>query len=104
MLGEEVDEFGEKRVKTEMDSVKEEHERLFKAASNPQRRKIVAAIGINGATKEEVGEATGIDGFLLGYHLDVLLKGEFVRMDDNGRYRLTDGNSDSPACLKSNAF
>lgn len=65
------------------------HDLMFKALSNPLRRKIIASIGAFGRSISAIEEETGIDHSLLTYHMDFLKKGEYIVLDSD-KYRLTD--------------
>jgi predicted transcriptional regulator len=66
-----------------------DHDLMFKALSNPVRRKIIMSIGAFGKSLTKIKEETGIDQSLLNYHLDFLRKGEYIIIEDD-TYRLTD--------------
>ncbi len=68
---------------------REHHERLFKASMSPIRRKIVAAIGVQGKTREELKEELGLTDFQFKFNLDWLIREGFVKEED-GKLRLTD--------------
>ena len=55
---------------SERERVKMEHECLHKAASHPVRRQLVKAIGVFGATKEEIMESVDIDDNAFKYHTE----------------------------------
>ncbi|HDM60061.1 MAG TPA: hypothetical protein ENF96_00210 [Archaeoglobus veneficus] len=65
------------------------HERLFKASMNPIRRKMVACIGIQGKTREEVKRELELSDFQLKFNLDWLISQGFV-VEEEGKLRLTD--------------
>ncbi|WP_456468393.1 hypothetical protein [Archaeoglobus sp.] len=68
---------------------REHHERLFKASMSPIRRKIVAAIGVQGKTREELKKELGLSEFQFKFNLDWLLMEGFVKEED-GKLKLTD--------------
>ncbi len=68
---------------------REHHERLFRAAMSPIRRKIVAAIGISGKTFEELRRSLELSEFQLKFNLDWLIKEGFVK-EENGKLMLTE--------------
>ncbi|AEA46076.1 hypothetical protein [Archaeoglobus veneficus] len=68
---------------------REHHERLFKASMNPIRRKIVACIGIQGKTREEVKKELELSDFQLKFNLDWLISQGFV-IEEDGILKLTD--------------
>ncbi len=68
---------------------REHHERLFKAALNPLRRKIVACIGVQGKTREEIKKELGLTDFQLKFNVDYLIQQGFV-VEEDGKLRLTD--------------
>ncbi len=69
---------------------REHHERLFKASMSPIRRKIVAAIGVQGKTREELKKELGLSDFQFKFNLDWLIREGFVKEDKDGKLRLTD--------------
>lgn len=71
------------------ESVKKEHDMLNKAASHPLRRKIVKTIGAFGINTDELPANIDEEPSVLKYHIDFLLNGELVRIE-NDEYRLTD--------------
>ncbi len=68
---------------------REHHERLFKASMSPIRRMIVAAIGVQGKTREELKSELELSDFQLKFNLDWLLIEGFVKEED-GKLKLTD--------------
>jgi len=68
---------------------REHHERLFKASLSPIRRKIVAAIGIHGKTREELKKELNLSDFQFRFNLEWLISEGFVKEED-GKLRLTD--------------
>ncbi len=68
---------------------REHHERLFKASMNPLRRKIVACIGIQGKTRDEVKNELELGDFQLKFNLEWLISQGFV-VEDSGKLRLTE--------------
>jgi len=65
------------------------HERLFKASMNPLRRKIVACIGIQGKTRDEIKRELELGDFQLKFNLEWLISQGFV-VEESGKLRLTD--------------
>ncbi|HDN74256.1 hypothetical protein DRP04_06990 [Archaeoglobales archaeon] len=68
---------------------REHHERLFKASMSPIRRKMVAAIGIHGKTREELRKELDLSDFQFKFNLDWLIREGFVK-EEEGVLRLTD--------------
>ncbi len=68
---------------------REHHERLFKASMSPIRRRIVAAIGIHGKTREELKKELDLSDFQLKFNLDWLIQEGFV-VEEEGKLKLTD--------------
>lgn len=66
-----------------------DHDMMFKALSNPVRRRIIAFVGAFGKSSPEIEIELSIDKFLLKYHLDFLQEGGYV-ISDGETYRLTD--------------
>lgn len=60
-----------------------------KVMTNPRRRKVIRAIGVYGATLEEIKERTGLDDSDLKFNIDFLLHAE-VAYKDGDTYWLTD--------------
>lgn len=56
---------------------------------SPIRRKIVAAIGIHGKTREELKKELDLSDFQLKFNLDWLIQEGFV-VEKEGKLRLTD--------------
>ena len=69
---------------------REHHERLFKASMSPIRRQMVAAIGVQGKTREELKKELNLTEFQFKFNLDWLIREGFVREDEDGKLRLTD--------------
>ncbi|WP_406658053.1 hypothetical protein V7O62_05750 [Methanolobus sp. ZRKC2] len=76
------------------ESVKMEHELLRNTASHPLRRKVVRSIGIFGKRFGEIKEDISIDDNSLKYHIDFLRNGEFLLLEDDTTYKLTDKGMD----------
>ncbi|MEM1579051.1 MAG: hypothetical protein QXN34_05855 [Archaeoglobaceae archaeon] len=68
---------------------REHHEKLFKASMSPLRREIVAAIGIQGKTREDLKKELKISDFQLKFNIDWLIKEGFVK-EEEGKLKLTD--------------
>ena len=68
---------------------REHHERLFKASMSPIRRKMVAAIGVQGKTRDELKAELGLSEFQFKFNLDWLIREGFVKEED-GKLKLTD--------------
>jgi len=68
---------------------REHHEKLFKASMSPVRRQIVAAIGIQGKTREELQKELQLTDFQLKFNLDWLIREGFVK-EEGGKLKLTD--------------
>ncbi len=68
---------------------REHHERLFKASMSPIRRQIVAAIGVQGKTREELKKELELSDFQFKFNLDWLIKEGFVK-EEGGKLKLTD--------------
>ncbi len=68
---------------------REHHERLFKASMSPIRRQIVAAIGVQGKTREELKQELELSDFQFKFNLDWLIREGFVKEED-GKLKLTD--------------
>ena len=77
------------RAPTPREAKTGDHDLMFKALSNPARRKIIASIGAFGKTYAKIEEETGLDSSLLNYHLDFLAKGEYCTLEGE-TYRLSD--------------
>lgn len=78
------------RGPSERESVKLEHELLRNTASHPLRRKVVRSIGVFGKRFDEIKEDVGLDDRSLKYHIDFLRNGEFLILQDDASYKLTD--------------
>lgn len=65
------------------------HERLFKASMSPIRRQIVAAIGVQGKSREELKKELNLTEFQFKFNLDWLIREGFV-VEENGKLKLTD--------------
>lgn len=71
---------------------REQHERLFKAASNPIRKKMAEEIGSGGITREELKKKMGeIADFEFKFNLDFLIAEGFVVEKDGKLYLTEDG-------------
>jgi len=79
-------------VVTERERDREQHERLFKAASNPIRKKMAEKIGSGGITREELKEKMeNITDFEFKFNLDFLIAEGFVVEKDGKLYLTEDG-------------
>lgn len=65
------------------------HDMMFKALSNPVRRKVIVSIGAFGKSGSEIEQELDIDTGLLKYHLDFLREGNYI-VPDGDMFRLTD--------------
>jgi predicted transcriptional regulator len=72
---------------------KEHHEKLFKASMSPIRREIVAAIGTQGKTLEELKKELNLTEFQLKFNLDWLIREGFVK-EEGGKLKLTEDGLD----------
>ncbi|MCC6027646.1 MAG: helix-turn-helix transcriptional regulator [Archaeoglobales archaeon] len=72
---------------------KEHHEKLFKASMSPIRRDIVAAIGTQGKTLEELKKELNLTEFQLKFNLDWLIREGFVK-EEGGKLKLTEDGLD----------
>ena len=71
---------------------REQHERLFKAASNPLRKKMAEKIGDRGITREELKKELGdVSDFEFRFNLDYLIAEGFVVEKDGKLYLTEDG-------------
>ncbi|AAB89915.1 MULTISPECIES: hypothetical protein [Archaeoglobus] len=71
---------------------REQHERLFKAASNPLRKKMAEKIGNRGITREELKKELGdVSDFEFKFNLDYLIAEGFVVEKDGKLYLTEDG-------------
>jgi|Deesub1362A_J573_1020465.scaffolds.fasta_scaffold00195_60 predicted transcriptional regulator len=68
---------------------REHHERLFKASMSPVRRQIVATIGIQGKSREEVKKELNLNDFQMKFNLDWLITEGFV-VEEDGKLKLTE--------------
>ncbi len=68
---------------------REHHERLFKASMSPIRRKMVAAIGVQGKTRDELKAELELSEFQFKFNLDWLIREGFVK-EEEGKLKLTD--------------
>uniref|UniRef100_A0A7J2TH43 ArnR1-like winged helix-turn-helix domain-containing protein n=1 Tax=Archaeoglobus fulgidus TaxID=2234 RepID=A0A7J2TH43_ARCFL len=68
---------------------REHHEKLFKASMSPIRREIIAAIGTQGKTREELKKELNLTEFQLKFNLDWLIKEGFVK-EEEGKLKLTE--------------
>jgi hypothetical protein len=92
-MNEEIDEldayFSKKREPTEGEAVKLEHMMMEKVSVNPARRKLLRIVGVFGKTEKQLKEESGLNDFLYKYHMDFLIKEEFLKLEDE-MYHLTD--------------
>lgn len=69
-------------VNAESPEVAEEYRRRFKMAiNNGIRRKVLLELMNGSLSVDELSEKTGIDEKILNYHLDILKKGDCVRVE-----------------------
>ena len=73
----------------EADAIKKDHVMAGKVALSSERRKLVRKIGFSGISKEQLREKSDLDDFMYRYHMDLLLKEGFLRVE-GGKYHLTD--------------
>ncbi len=66
-----------------------DHELMVKALEHPVRRKMIKAIGVFGKKKAELQKEVGVDDATFNFQTDFLIKGNYVRIE-NDTYRLTD--------------
>ncbi len=70
----------------------EQHERLFKAAMNPLRKKMAEEIGSGGVTREQLRKKLGdVSDFEFKFNLDYLTAEGFVVEKDGKLYLTEDG-------------
>ncbi len=74
---------------TEAESLKTEHEIREKVTINPERRKLLRIVGVFGIEEKQLKEESGLNDFFFKFHMDLLLKEGFLKLED-GIYRLTD--------------
>jgi len=65
------------------------HDMMFKALSNPIRRKVIVSIGVFGKSRSEIEEELNIDKSLFKYHIDFLKEGNYIFLEGD-IFRLTD--------------
>lgn len=65
------------------------HDMMFKALSNPIRRKVIVSIGAFGKSRSEIEEVLDIDKSLFKYHIDFLKEGNYIFLEGD-IFRLTD--------------
>jgi predicted transcriptional regulator len=65
------------------------HDMMFKALSNPIRRKVIVSIGAFGKSRSEIEEELNIDKSLFKYHIDFLKEGKYIFLEGD-IFRLTD--------------
>jgi predicted transcriptional regulator len=65
------------------------HDMMFKALSNPIRRKVIVLIGAFGKSRSEIEEELNIDKSLFKYHIDFLKEGKYIFLEGD-IFRLTD--------------
>ncbi len=66
-----------------------DHELMVKALEHPVRRKMIKTIGVFGKKREELQKEVGVDNAAFNFQTDFLIKGNYVRIE-NDTYRLTD--------------
>lgn len=65
-----------------------DHALEVKIMMSPHRRKMISRIGVYGATREELQEATDLDDTQLRFNIEFLLHTDVARKED-GKYYLT---------------
>ena len=65
------------------------HDMMFKALSNPIRRKFIVSIGAFGKSRSKIEEELNIDKSLFKYHIDFLKEGKYIFLEGD-IFRLTD--------------
>lgn len=92
-MNEDIDEldayFNKKCEPTEGEAVKLEHMMMEKISISPARRKLLRIVGVFGKTEKQLKEESGLNDFFFKFHMDFLLKEEFMKSEE-GTYRLTD--------------
>ncbi len=92
-MNEDIDEldayFNKKCEPTEGEAVKLEHMMMEKISISPARRKLLRIVGVFGKTEKQLKEESGLNDFFFKFHMDFLLKEEFL-ISEEGVYRLTD--------------
>jgi hypothetical protein len=85
----ELDEYLSKQVKpTDAESLKMEHTMREKVTISLERRKLLRLVGVFGKDEKQLKEESGLSDFFFKFHMDFLLKEEFLKLED-GMYRLT---------------
>jgi hypothetical protein len=85
----ELDEYLSKQVKpTDAESLKMEHKMREKVTISLERRKLLRLVGVFGKDEKQLKEESGLSDFFFKFHMDFLLKEEFLKLED-GMYRLT---------------
>lgn len=74
---------------SEAEATKMDHIMAEKIALSSERRKLVRMIGFSGINMEDLREKSDLDDFMYKYHMDLLLKGGFLKVKE-GIYYLTD--------------
>ncbi|AKB18915.1 MULTISPECIES: hypothetical protein [unclassified Methanosarcina] len=74
---------------SEAKAIKMDHIMAEKIALNYERRKLIRIIGFIGINIEELKVKSGLDDFMYRYHMDLLLKEGFLKVEE-GKYHLTD--------------
>lgn len=86
----ELDDYLCKHVEpTEGESLKNEHIIREKVTISPERRKLLRIVGVFGKDEKQLKEESGLNDFFFKFHMDILLKEGFLKLED-GTYRLTD--------------
>ncbi|WP_321428617.1 hypothetical protein [uncultured Methanolobus sp.] len=83
---------------SERERVKAEHQLANKAASHPVRRQLIKAIGVFGATKDELLENTELDEKVFKYHTEFLINGQFLNITED-KYSLSDKGIELLDCI-----
>ena len=66
-----------------------DHELMVKALEHPVRRKMIKGIGVFGKKKSELQKEVGADEAIFNFQADFLLKGNYIKIEDD-TFRLTD--------------
>lgn len=78
-----------KKEPSEAEAIKKDHVMVGKVALSSERRKLVRIVGFSGINKEKLKDKSGLNDFMYKYHMDLLLKEGFLKVEE-GKYRLTD--------------
>jgi hypothetical protein len=86
----EIDIFLDSQIKTEKELMQEKCEKTYNAASNQTRRDIMRTVCFLGKKKEELLKETGLDENALKFHTEILINADFIYLDNEEIYRLTE--------------